>query len=428
MNMNEDTRKKIVKSMLVVLAVPVLILGIWAVIVTKLTAAGMGGFTGLLMIIIGMIVILGATVVIARNVAKKFQKFFQNMSGIADGTVAIGADGIGEKNDKVNDMMHSVNDMVISFAKVVTGIRKATKELGEVSTEFNQLFTEMASSEEEVNSSVGAIADNAEVQSEKMQNINRVIGDISEEIERITANVTALTTSSGNMKSCNDSVEQYIREVINLNKENSESIDQVKQQTNLTNDSAMNIRTATEIIAGISAQTNLLALNASIEAARAGEAGKGFAVVAEEIRKLADQSRESTEQINEIVNTLIENAGISVDVTERVNAAFKVQTEKITATSELFEKLRVEVNQVAGAIQGIESEVQNLYQNKESMQSEVAAMTQFSEENEENAAVTKATMAGFGEITNRCKDSTDRIVSVSDELVSNINKVEDLKR
>ena len=72
-------------------------------------------------------------------------------------------------------------------------------------------------------------------------------------------------------------------------------MDQVQEQTNITNESAQAIQAATDIIAGIANQTNLLSLNASIEAARAGENGRGIALEAEEIRGLADQSKESAD-------------------------------------------------------------------------------------------------------------------------------------
>ena len=91
------------------------------------------------------------------------------------------------------------------------------------------------------------------------------------------------------MKESNKAAEAIMEELVNISKESGIAIENVRQQTDLTNQSAQEIRTATEIIAGISNQTNLLALNASIEAARAGEHGRGFAVVAEEMRTLEDQ-------------------------------------------------------------------------------------------------------------------------------------------
>lgn len=197
----------------------------------------------------------------------------------------------------------------------------------------------------------------------------------------------------------------------------------MRSQTELTNESAMNIRTATEIIASISSQTNLLALNASIEAARAGEAGKGFAVVAEEIRKLADQSRASTEQINKSVNELIDNAQFSVEVTQKVTAAFAEQTEKIHYTSSLFDSLRSEVIKVAGAIDGIESDVTSLNSNKDSILSEAAEVADFSNQNQENAKTTLENVYSFEKIIADCRTATEHISSVSNQLIHNINKL-----
>ena len=225
------------------------------------------------------------------------------------------------------------------------------------------------------------------------------------------------------MQECNQSVETYISELIKLNRENSESIEKVREQTELTNKSAMNIRTATEIIASISNQTNLLALNASIEAARAGEAGKGFAVVAEEIRKLADQSKESTEQINESVNELIDNAQFSVEITQKVTTSFAEQTEKINFTSNLFQSLRTEVRQVAAAISEIESKIHILNDNKTSILSKVQDVSDFSNENEESAKTTLENVYHFEQIISQCRDATDHVTSVSNALIHNIRKL-----
>ena len=426
MQMDRDRKKQLLTALAIVISVPVLVVGIWSAIITFFVSKG--SILGLILIIVGALVGYFTSLIVAKLAADAIQHFFTNVSDIADGSFSAEISDISAKlegNKKVNQIMQSIQEMAVSHAKVVSSIEKASGELEDVSKDFLELFHEMAQAEEDVSENVSTISENIISQAEKMQMISNDIEDISAEIESISTNSAKLADSAGKMKEVNKSVENYISELIELNDENSDSIEKVRNQTELTNKSAMNIRTATEIIASISSQTNLLALNASIEAARAGEAGRGFAVVAEEIRKLADQSRESTEQINQSVNELIDNAQFSVEVTQKVTTAFAEQTEKILSTSKLFENLRTEVNQVAGSIGSIESDIQNLNSNKDSIQSEVQEVTDFSNENEESAKMTLDRVSRFEQVISECRKATDHITAVSDELIHNINKVTD---
>ncbi|MDE7310784.1 MAG: chemotaxis protein [Eubacterium sp.] len=423
MQMGQEQKKKLLTALAVVISLPVLAVGIWAALITILVLKS--SMFGILLIIVGALIGYATSLIVAKLAADVVHKFLTNVSDIADGTVSLETLSVpvGQNNGKVNEILKTVNEMAVSYAKVISSIESATAELGEVTENFNSLFNEMTTAEEDMSNNVNSISENIISQAERMQTIQAELDSISSEIEHISSNIEDLTASAANMQGCNKSVETYIRELIKLNDENSKSIEKVREQTELTNKSAMNIRTATEIIASISNQTNLLALNASIEAARAGEAGKGFAVVAEEIRKLADQSKESTEQINESVNELIDNAQFSVEITQKVTSAFAEQTEKISSTSSLFDSLRTEVNQVAGAIGDIESEIRNFNDNKDSILAEVENVADFSNENEESAKTTLEHVYHFEKIISSCRDATTRITSVSNNLIHNIHKL-----
>ena len=423
MQMDQEQKKKLLTALAVIISLPVLAVGVWAALITILVSKS--SMLGIILICVGAFIGYAASLIVAKIAADVVHKFLSNVSDIADGTVSLDdlSVPVSQNNGKVSEIMQTVNEIAVSYAKVISSIEHATAELGEVTESFNSLFLEMTTAEEDMSSNVNAISENIMSQADRMQMITSELDSVSQEIEHISSNVENLTASADTMQECNRSVETYISELIKLNRENSESIEKVREQTELTNKSAMNIRTATEIIASISNQTNLLALNASIEAARAGEAGKGFAVVAEEIRKLADQSKESTEQINESVNELIDNAQFSVEITQKVTTSFAEQTEKINFTSSLFDSLRTEVSQVANAISGIESDVRILNDNKTSILSKVQDVADFSNENEESAKTTLENVYHFEQIISKCRDATDHVTSVSNELIHNIRKL-----
>ena len=190
--------------------------------------------------------------------------------------------------------------------------------------------------------------------------------------------------------------------------------------------SAQKIRTATEIIAGISSQTNLLALNASIEAARAGDHGKGFAVVAEQIRLLADQSKSSTEEIGAVVDMLLKNADISVGITEEVSSAFLKQNEKIRETEEILGSLNQEVGKVGDFISEITDEVQELSVHKDVIETGVTSLASEANENVESVEITSENMMKLHKVVEKCDAVMGDVVGVSRELLGYMKEFGDM--
>ena len=266
------------------------------------------------------------------------------------------------------------------------------------------------------------ITDNTTVQVDKVEDIKVKTDSISRAVDNIHKNIEGLKESIDTLNECNNRAADIMKELITISEESGHAMDEVSNETERTNASAQEIRKVTEIIAGISNQTNLLALNASIEAARAGENGKGFAVVAEQIRELADQSRESTEHINQIVNGLIENSNISVETAKKVSEAFEKQDAKIKDTEAIFATLNSEINRVGSAVSGIAAEASDLEQHKNTIAYGVDNLAQFAEENASSGQITKENMNNLEQVMEQCKGSTDKIANVSAELVTQIKK------
>lgn len=271
------------------------------------------------------------------------------------------------KKNEIGNIARSVHSLLEGLTMIVHGIHHSTGELNTFSEKFKDNFDTISSSIANIDTAVDEIANGATNQADETQKVSEQVELMGKSIDFMNGNISALAQSAETMKSKNGDAQKNLDALVEISNKTKISVDEIQKQTIETNQSALDIRSATDIIADIASQTNLLSLNASIEAARAGENGRGFAVVAEEIRVLADQSTESAERIKSIIEKLIENSNTSVQTMNSVVEEIKHQNERIDNTKDVFGVLKTEVDNVTESIEGLADKVEDLNGLKDSV-------------------------------------------------------------
>ncbi len=365
-------------------------------------------------VILALVLAVVVALFIAYTISRELKKLQLATQRMAEGDLSTKLevtrhDEFGNLENNFNNMMDSISGLIkevganseeiYSIAQSVMEVSESTKEVAEQVTEaigsVAEGATEQAQSTSDANVEVGKLASSMETSKEKAQSI----GERSRATEQLSAQgigiLNELISKSETAKANASSSMQMMDEML-------KSIDKINY--------------IADAITEITSQTNLLSLNASIEAARAGESGKGFAVVADEIRKLADQSNESTEEIKQI---LTEISGNSDQVGKSLRESGEIQEneqESIKETQRLFEEIERSVQELLAAVTEIEDLNREMNDAKDNV---LDRMENIASVSETSAAATEEVNASAEQVN----DTMSRMAAYAKELDAIVGKL-----
>ena len=251
-----------------------------------------------------------------------------------------------DQKDEIGILAKAMNEMTGKLRGIVKELGQNSSTLAAASEELSSTSTELASGAEEMNSQSRTVASSGE--------------ELSVNINTMAAASEEMSSSAGTVASAVEEMSSSINEVAKNCEKESKIAHQANEQAGQTRqimaklgESAREIGKVVDVITGIADQTNLLALNATIEAASAGEAGKGFAVVANEVKELARQSAQATEQIARQVETMQANTDTAVKAIEGITKIIEEVSAISGTIAAAVEEQSATTGEIAKTVSGV---------------------------------------------------------------------------
>lgn len=322
--------------------------------------------------------------VISTGISKTVREMSGGLAKVAQGDLT--QDFATKRQDEFKELTGSLNAMIESMRGLMRDMKQFGSKVTGLAENVSDKTGAINTSMQDIARAMDEVAGGVQGQAEDTESSNENMISFSE-------NITTVTEKTSHMGQTADKAIEAVEQGRVIVQELSGKSDTTVSLTRvLVNDidavqkNSQEIKSFVDVINSIAGQTNLLSLNASIEAARAGEAGRGFAVVAEEIRKLADQSKESGNKIHEIVKKIGETADKTTASAREAESMVNEQARALQETVNVFGMIQDCVGELVEGIRLItqrleesmleKDKVENSLQNIASVSEEVAASTQ----------------------------------------------------
>lgn len=358
--------------------------------------------------------------VISTGISKTVREMSGGLAKVAQGDLT--QDFATKRQDEFKELTGSLNAMIESMRGLMRDMKQFGSKVTGLAENVSDKTGVINTSMQDIARAMGEVAGGVQGQAEDTESSNENMISFSE-------NITTVTEKTSHMGQTADKAIEAVEQGRVIVQELSGKSDTTVSLTRVLVDdidavqkNSEEIKSFVDVINSIAGQTNLLSLNASIEAARAGEAGRGFAVVAEEIRKLADQSKESGNKIHEIVKKIGETADKTTASAREAESMVNEQARALQETVNVFEMIQDCVGELVEGIRLITQRLEESMLEKDKVESSLQNIASVSEE---VAASTQEVTATLGEqvsVVQTLKEEVELLRSDALELDKSIEK------
>mgnify|MGYP001162082493 CR=1 FL=1 len=375
----------------------------------------------IIMIVVAALLAVAIGFLVARMIARPLEVVRNLMMEGARGNLRVRThfgnrrDEIGELGNSFNIMMEQITGLVGQTNNSAQEVLSTAAELSEASKQTAQSAKEIAVATEEIASGATSLAIEAERGS-------GLVGNISEKVNQVVEANSQMESAASEVQQSSEKGIAYMSELIMKTNATEQMTRSMVEKVEKLQESTRSIRKILDVLNNITKQTNILSLNATIEAARAGAAGKGFMVVADEIRKLADQSKQSIDVVGQITETIQNEVQETVSVLSEAYPLFKEQIDSVKEADQIFKQVQLRMNGFVRQLQEVTNSVQELKQSQTILSDAMSNVSAVAEESSATSQEVASLSSEQLNISNGLVRLSEKLEELSNSLKESLSK------